>query len=169
MGTLAMRGPGCWRTWHVGRLNRPSLSRPSVRLRAQPARSATQRSPRDPPALGRTASDGPLGPRHRRIVSLALRRLGGQRIVGGATERPRRAGARVRWCRAMLPTARRRSACGVCGPCPCSPLRRTNRPPHHRPATRPNKRRKEICVVSKTWRREWEVWEREETLCEDDT
>ena len=109
VGTLAMRGSGCWRTWRVGRLNRPSLSRPSGRLRARPARSATQRRPRDPPALARSASDGPRGPRHRRVVSLALGRRGGPRIVGGATDRPRRAGARVRWCRAMLLTARRRS------------------------------------------------------------
>ena len=61
MGTLAMRGAGCWRTLRVGRLNWPSLSRPPGRLRAQLARAAAKRSRPDPPALDWSASGGLFG------------------------------------------------------------------------------------------------------------
>ena len=59
MGTRAVRGAGRWRAWGVGQPVRPSLSRSPGRLRAKPARSAAQRSPRDPPGLARGESCGP--------------------------------------------------------------------------------------------------------------
>ena len=91
LGTLAMRGAGCWRTLRVGRLNRPSLSRPPGRLRAQLARSAAKRSPPDPPAFDWSASGGLFGLHHCRSNSVArCLRTGGQRKVGGATGWPRR-------------------------------------------------------------------------------
>ena len=59
LGTRAVRGAGRWRAWGVGQPVRPSLSRSPGRLRAKPARSAAQRSPRDPPGLARGESCGP--------------------------------------------------------------------------------------------------------------
>ena len=59
LGTRAVRGAGRWRAWGVGQPVRPSLSRSPDRLRAKPARSAAQRSPRDPPGLARGENCGP--------------------------------------------------------------------------------------------------------------
>ena len=59
LGTRAVRGAGRRRAWHVGRPVRLSLSRSRGRLRAKPARSAAQRSPRDPPGLARGENCGP--------------------------------------------------------------------------------------------------------------
>ena len=102
LGTLAMRGAGCWRTLRVGRLNRPSLSRPPGRLRAQLARSAAKRSPPDPPALDWSASGGLFGLHHCRSNSVArcLRRrpAQGRRRNRVATADGRQFGG----CRAVL-------------------------------------------------------------------
>ena len=59
MGTRAVRGAGRWRAWRVGQPVRPSLCRSPGRLRAKLARSAAQRSPRDPPGLARGENCGP--------------------------------------------------------------------------------------------------------------